>query len=109
VTSAGVVKSMQQKLHRLNVRIGSRLQAMKDLGVQQPQLVRTKELLQLTEFEEQVHQPQTPNPKPHTLTHQSHVAAGHRVSCRQVHRRRQVRGRRGRALQVRVTCDYRDM
>jgi hypothetical protein len=46
---------MQQKLHRLNVRIGSRLQAMKDLGVQQPQLVRTKELLQLTEFEEQVH------------------------------------------------------
>jgi hypothetical protein len=55
VTSAGVVKSMQQKLHRLNVRIGSRLQAMKDLGVQQPQLVRTKELLQLTEFEEQVH------------------------------------------------------
>jgi hypothetical protein len=45
---------MQQKLHRLNVRIASRLQAMADHGQQQPQLVRTKELLQLTEFEEQV-------------------------------------------------------
>ncbi len=45
---------MQQKLHRLSVRITSRLQAMTDLGQLPPQLVRTKELLQLTEFEEQV-------------------------------------------------------
>ena len=45
---------MQQKLHRLSVRITSRLQAMADRGQLPPQLVRTKELLQLTEFEEQV-------------------------------------------------------
>ena len=45
---------MQQKLHRLSVRITSRLQAMADRGQLPPQLVRTKELLQRTEFEEQV-------------------------------------------------------
>ncbi len=59
---------MQQKLHRLNVRISSRLQAMTDRGQPPPQLVRTKELLQLTEFEEQVIQ-KIPNRIPVTIAH----------------------------------------
>jgi hypothetical protein len=81
---------MQQKLNRLNARISSRLQAMADRGQPPPQLVHTKELLQLTEFEEQVMQT-FPNRIPVTVAHYS---LGHRVPCGQVHRRRQIRRRR---------------
>ena len=61
---------MQQKLNRLNVRIASRLQAMADRGQPPPQLVHTKELLQLTEFEEQaISKKKQPKPR-HTNSQQ---------------------------------------
>jgi hypothetical protein len=68
---------MQQKLNRLNVRIASRLQAMADRGQPPPQLVHTKELLQLTEFEEQVIS------KTFSLNRvaKTHNSVGHCISC----------------------------
>jgi hypothetical protein len=62
---------------------------MADNGLQPPQLVRTKELLQLSEFEEQVLPQSKFARKYRALT--KHFTPGHRIPCWQIHRRRQVR------------------